>query len=140
VFIGYRAWQRSATAPRYPFGHGEGYTSWAYDSIVADGTRVTVTVRNTGPRPGREVVQLYVGPGAGSPVADGEAAARPDRWLAAFAAVTAGPGETVEVTADLPARAFQIWDGAWRTVPGAYVIEAGHSSADRRVAATAQIT
>jgi beta-glucosidase len=138
VFIGYRAWQRSPKPPRYPFGHGEGYTSWAYESIVADGRRVTVTVRNTGQRPGREVVQLYAATARTSDPA-GRDAVRPDRWLAGFAAVTAGPGEAVEVTADLPARAFQIWDGGWRTVPGEYVIEAGHSSADRRIAATTQV-
>ncbi len=33
VFIGYRAWQRAGVAPRYPFGHGEGYTSWAYEQL-----------------------------------------------------------------------------------------------------------
>jgi beta-glucosidase len=62
VFIGYRAWDRSAVAPRYPFGHGDGYTSWEYEQIAVDGHRVSVTIRNTGTRPGREVVQIYVAP------------------------------------------------------------------------------
>ncbi|MGO8955851.1 MAG: beta-glucosidase family protein [Streptosporangiaceae bacterium] len=135
VFIGYRAWQRAGTAPRYSFGHGNGYTSWAYEELKtggwtayapADGKRVTVTVRNTGARPGREVIQLYVRPA----VPDGD---RPERWLAGFASVAANPGETVMATIELPERAFQIWADGWQTVKGEYVIEAAHSIADIRL-------
>jgi beta-glucosidase len=128
VFIGYRAWERSGTAPRYPFGHGHGYTTWSYERIDVDGHQVRVTVRNTGARPGREVVQVYVSPAA----ADDD---RPARWLAGFAAAVAGPGESVTVTVGLPERTFQIWDGGWRTVPGDYTVEAARSVADRRLAA-----
>jgi beta-glucosidase len=140
IFIGYRAWQRAGVAPRYPFGHGEGYTTWAYEELKPggwtayaphDGHRVTVTVRNTGTRTGREVIQLYARPAV--PDAD-----RPERWLAGFASVTAGPGETATTTIDLPDRAFQIWADGWQTVTGEYVIEAAHSIADVRL--TAAIT
>ena len=31
VFIGYRAWDRAGAVPRFGFGHGLGYTSWAYE-------------------------------------------------------------------------------------------------------------
>jgi beta-glucosidase len=129
VFIGYRAWERSGTAPRYPFGHGNGYTTWSYERIDVDGDQVRVTVRNTGARPGREVVQVYVSPA----VADDD---RPARWLAGFAAAAAGPGESVTVTVGLPERAFQIWADGWRTVPGEYTVEAARSVADRRLAGT----
>ena len=44
-------------------------------------------IRNAGARPGREVVQAYVEPVPAE-------AGRPVRALAAFAAATAGPGET----------------------------------------------
>ncbi|NUT36304.1 MAG: glycosyl hydrolase [Hamadaea sp.] len=124
VFIGYRAWERSGVAPRYPFGHGQGYTTWAYSSLAVQDGVATVAVRNTGDRPGREVVQIYVGPA--EPEAD-----RPARWLAGFATAEAAPGESVSVTVPLPERTFQIWDGGWRTVPGEYVVEAAHSIADR---------
>jgi beta-glucosidase len=132
VFIGYRAWDRGDVAPRYPFGHGLGYTTWAYESIAVDGGRVTVTVRNTGDRPGREVVQCYVAPL--EPDAN-----RPRRWLAGFAIATAGPGESATVTIDVPDRAFQIWDGGWRTIGGDYEIAAAHSIADWRLVATVSI-
>ena len=86
-------------------------------------------MRNTGDRPGREVVQVYVGPSA--PDAD-----RPQRWLAGFAVVTAQPGETVTVSVPLPERTFQIWAGGWRTVSGEYTVSAGHSLADRPLTTT----
>ncbi len=131
VFIGYRAWERSGGTPRYAFGHGLGYTTWRYERIKAEADRVTVTVRNSGSRAGREVVQVYVGPAA----ADGT---RPKRWLAGFASVTAGPGESAAATVALPARTWQVWDGGWATVAGEYTIEAAHSLDDVRL--TAPIT
>jgi beta-glucosidase len=144
VFIGYRAWQRSPVAPRYPFGHGQGYTTWDYEEIAvaeagpgqgagsAASHRVTVVVRNTGARRGRQVVQVYV-----APVDPGDD--RPARWLAGFGSVTADPGEAGTVTVELPRRAFQIWDDGWRTVQGQYLIEAAGSVTDVRAAATIAI-
>jgi beta-glucosidase len=128
VFIGYRAWDRIDVKPRYAFGHGLGYTTWSYEGIEAgDPTHVTVTVRNTGDRVGREVVQVYVGP-------IGRAdATRPRRWLAGFAGVTAGPGDVATVTIDLPERTWQVWSDGWSAVPGDYMIEAAHSIDDVRL-------
>jgi len=133
VFIGYRAWDRSAVAPRYPFGHGLGYTVWEYSGVAADAGHVTVTVRNAGSRPGREVVQVYVSPAT----ADAD---RPRRWLAGFASVAAKPGEAATVTIELPKRAFQIWDSGWVTVPGEYRLEIARSLADTRGTATVTIS
>ena len=50
------------SASLFPFGHGEGYTSWEYVSFeapAAAGGAASVVVRNTGSRAGREVVQVY---------------------------------------------------------------------------------
>jgi beta-glucosidase len=141
VFIGYRAWDRTAVAPRYPFGHGNGYTSWEYEEIAVDGRTVSVTVRNTGARPGAEIVQIYLAPVSGPDAAgDGEAVPdRPARWLAGFATAEAAPDEAVTVTVDLPERAFAVWAGGWRTIGGEYRVEAARSVADRRLAATIAI-
>ncbi|MFI2199832.1 beta-glucosidase [Streptomyces sp. NPDC020192] len=130
VFIGYRAWEKAGRTPAYPFGHGLGYTDWAYESIVADGTTARVRLRNTGERPGREVVQVYVSPAEPDPE-------RPARWLAGFASAEAGPGESVEVMVALLRRAFEVWDEkakAWACVKGSYEITAGRSIADRGLA------
>jgi beta-glucosidase len=133
VFIGYRAWEAASREPAYWFGHGLGYTTWAYEDLEVTGERLTVRVRNTGQRPGREVVQAYAGPDARDPD-------RPVRWLAGFAAVDADPGELAEVTITLPSRAFQVWtDSGWQTVRGRYRIAAGRSIADRRLSAVIDI-
>lgn len=144
VFIGYRAWERQqGAAPAYWFGHGLGYTEWAYEAVdftpagdpAGELGTVTVRVRNVGSRPGREVVQLYLAPQAGSVVT---AEDRPARCLAGFAAAEAGPGETAEVTIPVRRRAAEIWDeaaDAWRLVPGSYAAEAGRSVADLRLTA-----
>ncbi|MBT2413353.1 glycoside hydrolase family 3 C-terminal domain-containing protein [Streptomyces sp. ISL-12] len=134
VFIGYRAWERESRTPAYPFGHGLGYTDWTYESLQVTGTTVRVRLRNTGDRPGREVVQLYLAPAQPDPT-------RPARWLAGFAGVEAAPGERAEVTVELPRRAFEVWDeaaGTWSFVKGSYELQAGRSIADRRI--TAPIT
>jgi beta-glucosidase len=133
VFIGYRAWERTATAPRYPFGHGLGYTTWSYERITATAAAVTVTVRNTGSRPGREVVQIYAGPVTPD-------VSRPRRWLAGFGAVTAGPGETGTVTIGLPERTWQVWADGWQTVAGDYTLEAAHCLGDSRLGGTITVT
>jgi beta-glucosidase len=137
VFIGYRAWQRTRTQPLFPFGHGLGYTTWVYQELTVEpgpglGT-ARVVLRNTGDRPGREVVQVYVGP------QDPTGPQRPARVLAGFAVAHAQPGEEVVVTVPLAERATQIWDGAWRTVPGSYTVEASHNVAEPRLSTTIEV-
>jgi beta-glucosidase len=135
--VGYRG----DRAAHYPFGHGLGYTTWAYEAIdaraevaPATGVAVAVAVRNTGSRRGREVVQCYASrPGGDVP--------RPVRWLAGFAVIEADPGEAATATMALPARAFEHWDcdaGRWLLEPGTFGLAAGGSSAAPAV--SAQVT
>ncbi|WP_062429575.1 beta-glucosidase family protein [Herbidospora daliensis] len=121
-FIGYRAWDRHDTAPAFPFGHGLGYTTWSYDEIALDDLTVTVTLTNTGNRPGREVVQVYLAPD--------DPGDRPSRWLAGFATCAADPGQTVAVTVEIPRRAVETWtEKGWQAVPGTYRVLSGLSAA-----------
>jgi beta-glucosidase len=86
-------------------------------------------VRNTGSRPGREVVQAYL---AGPP---GDAS-RPVRVLVAFAIATAAPGEPAEVALRIPARAFAQWDEdlvGWIWPPDPFTVHVGRSSRDLRL-------
>jgi beta-glucosidase len=133
LFIGYRAYDRDGRLPLFPFGYGLGYTSWSYESIeaegrVADGTgpeqvTVRVTIRNSGTRRGREVVQVY----ASRP---DSAIERPVKWLAGFAVADADPGEPVTVTIRVPERVFQHWtEQGWAVEPGTFTLAAGPSSA-----------
>jgi len=127
LFIGYRAYDRDGRVPRFPFGHGLGYTNWVFESMSAaddgDVAVVAVTVRNTGARRGRQVVQVY----AARP---DSAIERPVKWLAGFATVDADPGEAVAVRVPVGERVFQHWTGSdWETEPGEFVLAVGPSSA-----------
>jgi len=137
LLIGYRGYDQAGKTPRFAFGHGLGYTTWEYLSAGAESTAVgpdggvelTVVIRNTGCRRGREVVQAYVEPLTAEP-------GRPVRTLAAFAAATAEAGESAEVRLNVPARAFARYDEkarAWTWPPGDFAVRVGRSSGDLRL-------
>jgi beta-glucosidase len=125
IHIGYRAWLNAGTAPAFAFGHGLGYTSWSWDSAVADddGYAIAVTATNTGDRTGKQVVQVY------AERADSDVE-RPVRWLVGFAAVRAEAGESVTVSIPIPARRLAYWDDAWVLEPGVFALRVGASVAD----------
>ncbi|XVS66668.1 glycoside hydrolase family 3 C-terminal domain-containing protein [Actinosynnema sp. CA-299493] len=122
LHLGYRAWHRAESVPAYWFGHGLGYTTWEYEAVTTTGSGVRVRLRNTGHRPGREVVQVYV-------TRPDSTVERPARWLAAWTTATAAPGETVEADVEIPRRAYQHWTTAgWTTEPGPFTLLIGPSS------------
>jgi beta-glucosidase len=140
LLIGYRGYDAAGIAPLFPFGHGLGYTTWDYESVDgATGTlapgadaKLRVRVRNTGSRPGREVVQAYV---TGAPGDGG----RPVRVLGAFGGVTAAAGAAAEVTLRVPARLFAVFDeeaGRWSWPPGEFTVQVGRSARDLRLSVT----
>ncbi|MFI1702987.1 beta-glucosidase [Streptomyces griseoruber] len=145
VHVGHRSWDRHGLDPAFPFGHGLGWTSWDYESVSlpepsvsaaaltcpagGDGLQLTVEVTNTGPRKGREVVQIYL-----EPPQDG--LDRPVRLLAGFTTVRAETGARATAQVHVPSRAFQVWDTrkhAWHTPPGLYRLCVGRSSRDLRL-------
>jgi beta-glucosidase len=124
LFVGHRGHDRDGREPRFRFGSGLGYTTWEYLSADGSAAAVTVRLRNTGSRRGREVVQVY----AARP--DG-AVERPVRWLAGFAVGEADPAEEVAVTVELPERTYRHWDEAghrWATEAGRFRLHVGPSS------------
>lgn len=143
-FIGYRGCAaRRSPAPVFWFGHGLGYSSWRWSDPVRLGEwKVAVTVRNTGQRDSREVVQLYVRP------RDPERPVHLIGWRAVD--VRAGDEVTVEVEGD--PFAVRRWDtdrASWRvdTDEGElllarglgdvrHVLAAGSSPVPREVSAT----
>jgi beta-glucosidase len=136
LLIGYRGYDAAGTAPLFPFGHGLGYTTWSYELLEAGALvlaagadlRISVTVRNTGDRPGSEVVEAYV--------AGPETHGRPVRVLGAFGRVAAGPGELARVTLTLPARVFGRYDeqtAQWIWPSGEFTVAVGRSSRDLRL-------
>jgi len=120
-------------SPRYPFGFGLSYTTFAYRDLKlsaarvgpADTVRVTVTLANTGTREGTEVVQLYVHDEVGS-------VARPVRELKGFRRVTLKPGEARAVELRLAVRdlAFYGLDMRPTVEAGTFRVFVGPNSAE----------
>jgi beta-glucosidase len=131
LFIGYRWYDAQNVAPRFPFGHGLGYTTWTFGEAhvsgdPSSGVDVLVQVRNSGDRDGSTVVQCYVEPAHSLP-------GRPARTLQAFAKVSAPAGGDVTATLHLPRRAFSRWDPAtheWALVHGDHRIMLGWNAVD----------
>jgi beta-glucosidase len=126
LLIGYRWYLSTGRDSLFPFGHGLGYTTWAYEGIAVDGDTVTVSVRNTGERGGREVVQLY----ASQP---NSAVERAPRWLVGSAIVDAAAGDVANAVITLGEHNFRHWDSSthtWTIEPGSYQLHAGRSVVD----------
>jgi beta-glucosidase len=123
IHIGHRAWLRAGISPAYPFGHGLGYTTWSLTEIRSRGSVISATVRNTGDRPGKQVVQVYL-------ARPGSVVDRPVRWLAGFATVHVDPHETVEVDIPLGMTAFRHWADGWVVEPGTFDVLVGFSATD----------
>jgi beta-glucosidase len=134
LLVGYRGYDRAGKEPHFAFGHGLGFARWQYGEMsagvpAADGAvEVRVTVRNTGSRPGREVVQLYIEAPDDNP-------SRPLRALAAFAVVDAEGGKSAEARLQVPGRAFERYvpERGWLRYVGTYVLRVGRSSRDLRL-------
>ncbi len=132
VFVGYRYYDKKEMHVLFPFGHGLSYTTFDYSNLRLDKRQITdqetvtatVTVKNTGSRAGKTVVQLYVG--------DLESTAlRPVRELKGFEKVELLPGEEREVSFVLDKRAFAYWNtdlSDWHVETGIFAIEVGQSS------------
>ncbi|MCX7680612.1 MAG: glycoside hydrolase family 3 C-terminal domain-containing protein [Anaerolineae bacterium] len=138
IFVGYRYYDAKEIEPLFPFGFGLSYTTFEYSDLrvpeqarIGEPVEVTVTVRNTGDRAGKEVVQLYVGDRVAS-------LPRPPRELKGFAKVALQPGESRTVHFTLERRAFAFydpWRREWVVEPGEFEILVGASSRDIRARA-----
>jgi beta-glucosidase len=133
--IGYRWYDAQKVKPRFPFGYGLSYTSFALSKLLvspaeSDGTdpiTVTVEVKNTGKRAGAEVVQVYVA----MPVILNQ----PPKRLINFEKVTLKPGEKKTVTmtidplsASHPLGTWNVATQQWLTAHGNYQLLIGNSS------------
>jgi beta-glucosidase len=98
--------------PQFQFGYGLSYTTFAYSNLTiskssidpSETITVSVTVRNSGNKPGKEVVQLYV--------SDLLASLSPDvKRLRAFDKVLLQPGESKTITFKLVAKELAFING-----------------------------
>ena len=113
---------------QWPFGYGISYTTYEYSNLRVDKASftandiltVTVDVKNTGSRAGKEAVLLYSSDLVASIVPD-------NRRLRDFTKIALEPGETKTVTFQLPANslAFVGADGRWTLEEGDFLLKVG---------------
>ena len=131
---GYRYLDHRGTEPRFAFGYGGSYTTFAFanlalakSDLAPTGTlEASVDVTNTGSVAGDEVVQLYVGYPA-------SAVARDVKTLRAFARVSLAAGETKKVPLRVPVADLAYYDvatSAFVVEPIGYQVLVGSSSRD----------
>ena len=115
----------------WPFGYGLSYTTYEYANLKVDKTQftaddvltVSVDVKNTGNRAGKESVLLYS--------SDLVASLTPDnRRLRQFTKIELQPGETKTVTFKLKAKelAFVGADGRWTLEEGDFLLKVARLS------------
>jgi len=117
--------------PLFPFGFGLSYTTFAYSGIgldkkvygADDTIQVSFTLANTGTCEGTEVAQVYVRDLVGS-------ITRPVKELKAFLRVSLLPGESRQLTVQLPVSelSFTGLDGKRKVEPGDFQLWVAGSS------------
>jgi len=129
---GYIRFDARALPVAYPFGHGLSYSRFACSDlgleaaeVESDGSlRLSVQLRNEGPRSAAEVVQLYV-------AFPNSAVERPHKLLRGFEKVFLAPGEARRVAFQLPASELAYYDPearSWTVEAVAHTVLVGTSS------------
>ena len=116
---------------QWPFGYGISYTTYEYSNLKVDKASftaddiltVTVDVKNTGSRAGKEAVLLYSSDLVASVVPD-------NKRLRDFTKIALEPGEVKTITFQLPAKnlAFVGADGKWTLEEGDFVLKVGNQT------------
>lgn len=131
-----------SNSPKFPFGYGLSYTSFAYENLKLSATsmkenqkiQVSFDLKNTGSRTGEEIVQLYIRDRVASVV-------RPVKELKDFKKIKLKPGKCkcVEFTIDKEMLSFYNDKLQWVAEPGSFDIMIGASSADIRLACVLEL-
>jgi len=154
VFIGYRYYDAKDMDVLFPFGFGLSYTTFEYSNlelkVVNDNLKesnndnsniqikdtdellVSLVVKNTGNRFGKEIIQLYVHDKEASVI-------RAPKELKGFEKIALAPGEEKTVTFTLDQRAFAYYSTElkdWYVETGEFDILIGKSSRDIRLSGT----
>ncbi len=144
IFAGYRHHDRTGVSPLFPFGHGLGYTTFAYENLrlssktLPRGGTLTISfdLVNTGEPAAAETAQLYLG--------DEEASVpRPAKELKGFVKVFLKPGERRRVKFPLDETALRFFDMRlhdWKAEPGRFIVHIAASAADIRLTGSFRYT
>jgi beta-glucosidase len=137
IYVGYRYFDKQKIEPLFPFGYGLSYTKFDYSDLKVSPNQassgkpveVSLRVRNSGSRPGAEVVELYLHDGHSS-------VDRPIQELKGFRRVELAPGESKDVRFMLDRNAMAFYSlakKAWVAEPGQFDVLVGSSSRDIRI-------
>ena len=117
---------------QWPFGYGLSYTTFEYSNLKVDKAAFTaddmltisVDVKNTGAKTGKEAILLYSSDLVASVVPD-------NKRLRDFTKIELQPGEVKTVTFQLPAKAlaFVGADGKWTLEEGDFILKIGNQTA-----------
>ncbi|KII87356.1 glycoside hydrolase family 3 protein [Plicaturopsis crispa FD-325 SS-3] len=145
--IDYRHFDSAGIEPRYEFGFGLSYTTFAYSGLniqtlanpktvpagdvslggktglYTDALSVTFSVKNTGGFDGNEVAQLYLG--------FPKSANEPPRVLRGFSRQFIKKGQSAQFTIKLRVKDISVWDvvsQAWVVPSGEFTVYVGSSS------------
>lgn len=127
-----RTYRHATISPLFPFGFGLGYTTWSlsdarvFPDPLGEPHQFRVTVRNTGDRAGRTVVQVYRTPPS--------SAAGPRISLTDFAVVELPPGAARDVEFPLGPALWELHDdtGQRRRIAGPWEIVAAFAAPTAR--------
>ena len=124
---------------QWPFGYGISYTTYEYSNLKVDKSKftaddvltVSVDVKNTGAKAGKEAVLLYSSDLIASIVPD-------NKRLRDFTKIELQPGEVKTVTFLLPAKklAFVGADGKWTLEEGDFILKIGNQTVGTACAQT----
>src|SRR5262249_44934023 len=125
IYNGYRFFDKEGITPLFPFGYGLSYTSFGYSNLrvtgAADGGP---TATAPGSDTGSTVPQVYLGAPSTQPAGIQFAV----RQLAAYDRITLQPGQSAQVTMNVPLRQLQYWSAAkqqWITAAGSRTVYVG---------------
>ncbi|KAM0326544.1 hypothetical protein ACHAQA_006413 [Verticillium albo-atrum] len=159
LYVDYRHFDAQDIEPRYEFGYGLSYTTYAYSNIAINSVaiggpargetvpggridlfdevaEVTATISNTGEVDGAEVAQLYITLPASAP-------ATPPKQLRGFAKLSLAAGESGTVTFRLRRKDLSYWDvdsQNWIVPEGTFGVRVGASSRDIRLEGEIEVT
>lgn len=138
IYVGYRYYDTFAVKPAYEFGYGLSYTTFDYRDLEVklsgDEVLVRLRVRNSGQRPGKEAVQVYVR-------SLESRISRPLQELKGFRKTRVlQPGEEESVEVRIPLKDLAVFNGRkWIVERGAYEVRVGASSRDIRLRAVLEV-
>ena len=141
IYVGYRYFDSFDKPVAYPFGFGLSYTTFKYENLTcsADGDIVTVTVdvKNTGFRAGRNVVELFVA------APNSKKLNKPEKELRNYAKtklLKPGEKETIKMKVSVEDLAsFNEKASAWKTDAGVYTFMICSSANDVEAKETVKV-